>query len=44
MMGVKDSEVRIAGNDGIVAWPTIVTLAESPKQAGLYYTGTDDGS
>ena len=31
-------------NDGITAWPTIVSLAESPKQPGLYFTGTDDGT
>jgi hypothetical protein len=43
IMGVKDSDVRISRNDGISAWPTIVTLAESPKQPGLYYAGTDDG-
>jgi photosystem II stability/assembly factor-like uncharacterized protein len=42
-MGVKNSDINIARNDGIGAWPTIVALAESPKKAGLYYTGTDDG-
>ena len=44
IMGVKDSDVRISRNDGISSWPTIVALAESPKQAGVYYTGTDDGT
>ncbi len=43
-MGVKNTEIRIARNDGIVAWPTIVALAESPKRPGLLYAGTDDGS
>ena len=43
-MGVKGSEIRIARNDGIAAWPSIVTLAESPKRAGLLYAGTDDGN
>jgi photosystem II stability/assembly factor-like uncharacterized protein len=43
-MGVKGSDIRIARNDGIVAWPTIVALAESPKRAGLLYAGTDDGN
>jgi hypothetical protein len=43
-MGVKGSDIRIAANDGIVAWPTIVSLAESPKRAGLLYAGTDDGN
>jgi photosystem II stability/assembly factor-like uncharacterized protein len=43
-MGVKGSDITIAKNDGIVAWPTIVSLAESPKRAGLLYAGTDDGT
>jgi photosystem II stability/assembly factor-like uncharacterized protein len=43
-MAVKGSEVRIARNDGILAWPAIVSLAESPKRAGVLYSGTDDGS
>jgi photosystem II stability/assembly factor-like uncharacterized protein len=42
-MGVKGSDIRISRNDGISAWPTIVALAESPRQAGVYYAGTDDG-
>jgi len=43
-MGVKGSEITISKNDGIVAWPTIVSIAESPKRAGLIYAGTDDGN
>jgi len=43
-MGVKGSDIRIARNDGIVAWGTIVSFAESPKRAGVLYTGTDDGN
>jgi photosystem II stability/assembly factor-like uncharacterized protein len=43
-MGVKNTETRIARNDGIQAWPAIVSFAESPKRAGVLYTGTDDGS
>ncbi|MSO49173.1 MAG: hypothetical protein EXQ49_04625 [Acidobacteria bacterium] len=43
VMGLRGNEIRIARNDGIVSWGTIVSLAESPKQAGVYYTGTDDG-
>ena len=42
--GVKGSDVTISKNDGISAWPTIVTIAESPKQPGVYYAGTDDGN
>ena len=43
-MGLKGSDIHISRDDGISAWPTIVSLAESPRQAGLYYTGTDDGN
>ena len=43
-MGVKGSDITIARNDGISQWPAIVALAESPKQAGVFYTGTDDGT
>jgi photosystem II stability/assembly factor-like uncharacterized protein len=43
-MGVKGSDITIAKNDGIVAWPTIVSIAESSRRAGLLYAGTDDGN
>ena len=43
-MGVKGSDIRFSRNDGISAWPTIVSLAESPMRAGLIYAGTDDGN
>ncbi|MBI1875341.1 MAG: hypothetical protein HYS05_15845, partial [Acidobacteria bacterium] len=43
-MGAKNSEIQIARNDGIQAWPTVVAFAESPKRAGLLYAGTDDGN
>ena len=42
-MGLKGSDIRISRDDGVSQYPAIVTLAESPKQAGLYYTGSDDG-
>jgi photosystem II stability/assembly factor-like uncharacterized protein len=42
-MGHMGNVAMLSKNDGIVAWATIVALAESPKQAGLYFTGTDDG-
>jgi photosystem II stability/assembly factor-like uncharacterized protein len=44
LMGVKNTEIRFSRNDGIQAWPTIVTFAESPKRAGVLYAGTDDGN
>ncbi|HSA57596.1 MAG TPA: hypothetical protein VLE53_17920 [Gemmatimonadaceae bacterium] len=43
-MGVRNTEITIARNDGISAWPAVVSLAESPRQAGVFYTGTDDGT
>ena len=43
MFGVKNSDITIARNDGISVWPAIVALAESPKQQGLLFAGTDDG-
>jgi len=43
-MGVKGSDIDIAKNDGIVAWGTVISLAESPKRANLLYAGTDDGN
>ncbi len=42
-MGVKNTDITIARNDGIVAWPTIVSFAESPKAPGVLWAGTDDG-
>ena len=44
MFGVKNSAITIARNDGIQVWPAIVSLAESPRQAGVIWTGTDDGT
>ena len=43
-MGVRNSDIRLSRNDGISNWPTIVSLAESPRQAGVLYAGTDDGT
>src|SRR5262249_28157110 len=43
-MGVKGSDVNISKNDGIQAWPTIISFAESLKRPGLLYAGTDDGN
>ncbi len=43
-MGVKGADIRISKNDGIEAWPTIISFAESTKRAGVLYTGTDDGN
>ncbi len=43
LMGVTGKDTKIARNDGVSAYSTIVSFAESPKRAGLYYTGSDDG-
>jgi photosystem II stability/assembly factor-like uncharacterized protein len=43
-MGLKGSDINISKNDGIQAWPTIISFAESPKRPGLLYAGTDDGN
>jgi hypothetical protein len=43
-MGVKGSDIQFSRHDGIQAWPAVVSLAESPKKAGLLYAGADDGS
>ena len=42
-MGVKAAEFEIAKNDGVQSYGNIVSLVESPKQAGVIYAGTDDG-
>ena len=43
-MGLKGVDITISKNDGISQWPAIVALAESPKTAGVYWAGTDDGN
>jgi hypothetical protein len=42
-MGVKGKDITIAKNDGVGSYPNLVSFAESPKKAGLYYAGSDDG-
>jgi photosystem II stability/assembly factor-like uncharacterized protein len=42
-MGLKGSDIHISRDDGVSQYPALITIAESPKQAGLYYTGSDDG-
>ncbi len=43
IMGQMGSVAMLSKNDGISFWATVVSLGESPKQAGLYFTGSDDG-
>ncbi len=42
-MGVLNTDIRIARNDGIQDWPAVTTLAESPARAGVMWSGSDDG-
>ena len=48
LMGVSGKDFKISGNswDGgpNISYGSIVTFAESPKKAGLFYAGTDDGT
>ncbi|MGH9940393.1 MAG: WD40/YVTN/BNR-like repeat-containing protein, partial [Blastocatellia bacterium] len=43
LMGVKGKDLTIARNDGVGSYGNLVSFAESPKKAGLYYAGSDDG-
>lgn len=43
MMGVVARDFRIARHDGVSAFGTITTFAESPRQAGVIWSGSDDG-
>src|SRR5262247_4652580 len=43
LMGVKGKEPMLAKYDGIQSYGNLVSFAESPKKAGLYYAGSDDG-
>ena len=43
LMGVKGKDIKIAKNDGVEHYGTLFTIAESRAQAGLLWTGSDDG-
>ena len=43
IMGVTAGPDMLSRNDGVSAWGTTTTLAESPRQAGVLWAGTDDG-
>jgi photosystem II stability/assembly factor-like uncharacterized protein len=43
IMGMHNSDVKIAKNDGVASWPAITAVADSSKMPGVYYTGSDDG-
>jgi photosystem II stability/assembly factor-like uncharacterized protein len=44
IMGVLLSAEMLSRNDGVAAWGTITTLAESTVTRGLIWVGTDDGN
>jgi photosystem II stability/assembly factor-like uncharacterized protein len=44
IMGVPAKDVALAKNDGVSAFGTITTIAESPVKGGVYYVGADDGT
>ncbi|HYU80952.1 MAG TPA: hypothetical protein VEK56_18330, partial [Vicinamibacterales bacterium] len=44
LMGVAGKDIKIAKNDGVQSYGNLVQLVESPKQPGLIYAGSDDGS
>ena len=43
IMGVLPTLEMLSRHDGVSAWGTITTLAESTVQAGVMWAGTDDG-
>ena len=44
IMGVRGSDIAIARNDGVSNYGNLVSFVESPRRAGLFYTGADDGT
>ncbi|MGH7507412.1 MAG: hypothetical protein ACRELX_17290, partial [Longimicrobiales bacterium] len=44
IMGVEGSRITLARNDGVSAYGTITTIAESPLDPNVLYVGADDGS
>jgi photosystem II stability/assembly factor-like uncharacterized protein len=43
LMEVAGKDITLARNDGVSSYGNIVSFSESPRRAGLYYTGSDDG-
>jgi photosystem II stability/assembly factor-like uncharacterized protein len=44
LMGVTAKDFRIAKHDGVGSYGNLTQLVESPRQAGVLYSGADDGS
>jgi photosystem II stability/assembly factor-like uncharacterized protein len=44
IMGKAVDADTLSRHDGVVAWPCITAIAESPVRAGVLWVGTDDGN
>jgi photosystem II stability/assembly factor-like uncharacterized protein len=44
ILGKTVDRNTLSRHDGVVAWPCITAIAESPVQAGTLWVGTDDGN
>src|SRR5258708_8926316 len=44
VMGKVVDRSTLSRHDGVVAWPCITVIAESPVKAGVLWAGTDDGN
>ncbi len=44
IMGKVIDRNTLSRHDGVVAWPCITAIAESPVKAGVLWAGTDDGN
>ncbi len=44
ILGKLVDQNTLSRNDGVVAWPCITAIAESPVTAGVLWVGTDDGN
>jgi photosystem II stability/assembly factor-like uncharacterized protein len=43
IMGQQPTDFVASLDDGVPYWPSITAIAESPRQRGVLYAGTDDG-
>jgi photosystem II stability/assembly factor-like uncharacterized protein len=43
ILGKIVNNATLSRNDGVVDWPCITAIAESPVKAGVLWAGTDDG-
>jgi photosystem II stability/assembly factor-like uncharacterized protein len=43
IMGRRTTEATLSADDGVPYYPGVTAIAESPRQRGVLYVGTDDG-